>query len=685
LAKFDWDKYEDAEPAKSKAKSFNWDDYPDSDQSLGQDVLNTVVGGLNAYDSVSGAPTRAALNAYADGQSPLLAFKNQFGEDPSLVPDSVEIAKKLGLSDERPLLLNEKENLERQKRDEMFNPGFAASMKQIGKDKGEVHAGFSPAQVGGVAIDVGVDYTNLLPLGSIAKGVTWGTSAALKGAANLTGKAANAVSKLNRVENAVDALKNTRFAKVVSESADGAKQALDEYFDPQVADNFAKLATTAQKHGIDANSLPASSKFGLNSVPSGIEQTLRESAAGAPEIKKFQDTFLKVQDATDKTVYRIAGDVLPPNQIEAGNIIRQGFDDSVEELFQKVDHTYNSVIDQVPGIRLSPDAEAHIASHLNGLEKWAKGRIKRGITNTDRGQAEQILRAIESVREGNGSLKQTYEAMQDIGRHAFKTGKNSLADVPVDIEKFRKLYFTLRDGFIETTKKSLGEDIANDLIQSNQIITDFMTDKNVVASLIGNKNLAPETLFNSLVLKGDSNKIAALKRLMPPEKLQQLKGAFLESLITRNPNGTVSFGSLHGQLRSKRNVIEALFSPEEIREFAELVELGNSFGDIFQSSARTSRGNALTDIAKSVKSGASNRAALELIHSKVNARGMSPAHRVNLAPKTGSRLNRPVRGKTEEALKAAQMVSLTANQDSEQSAAKRRLEEIKKRKAAEGK
>jgi hypothetical protein len=56
--------------------------------------------GLQAVDSVTGAPVRAAIGAIGDEGSPMQAFGEQFGADPSKAPSGKDLAARAGLSTE---------------------------------------------------------------------------------------------------------------------------------------------------------------------------------------------------------------------------------------------------------------------------------------------------------------------------------------------------------------------------------------------------------------------------------------------------------------------------------------------------------------------------------------------------------------------------------------------------------
>jgi hypothetical protein len=631
-------------------------------------------------DSVTGAPARAAFGAGLDGQNPLSAFINQFAGNTKNAPSGEELALKMGADGERPVYRTAGDQ---QSHDERYNPNIAELQKKF-------HGGyqdqkrFSDAEIGGLGLNVGLDPTNIIPVSAAGKGALWAAKQAIAPAkATAKGAAKIGASGIKMLPGGGPIVKGL---EVAAEAPKAVKGAIDYVFKPSRADDYGKMVEVAQRNGIDPSLLPESVEFGENSFISRASRNLREGPLGQPELDKFQQGYDSVQSATTNSIKEIAGGKTALSPVDAGATIRQGYDDAVERLFGNVDFTYNEVIRQAPGLGLTKDGAQRVASKLSGMERWANGQLKRGITNTERGQAEQVLRAVSAIRAGNGSLKQTYEAMAQIGRHAFKKGANSLSDIPVDQKKFQDLYFTLRDEFINSTAANLGDDVANALIDSNQQLTMFNANKKYVADLIGKDTLADERLFNSLIMNGDTKKIAALKEILSPEQLQSLKGAALENLIKRDPDGSFNFRTLHSAMRNKRSVLEALLSPEEIVRVGELVKLGERFGNPVLSSSGTGASNLFRDLGKGIGDNTLTRSVIAGM--KDSARTPSPLVTSKQASKAAENsmdvrlgFKRPVRTKEEEAAKMLQIIS-TIGSSQEKDANKRRMEEIARKRLA---
>lgn len=462
----------------------------------------------------------------------------------------------------------------------------------------------SARDIAGFGLDLASDPLNY---------VTFGAASALKKAGKGLLKDAGETAAKNVGESvAGQTIKQT--GSVIGDTARSTKNAISKMFSPTIANDFEQLKNIAKKNNIPQDLLPESIEFGKDSMISRASRAKMEGPLGEEALNKFNDGLELVRGKVDELANNISGGTAP-DAVEAGVLIRDGFDRGVDKFFSNMDMTHNKLMEAIPGLRVSEDGLKKIDSKLLGLEKWAKGRAKRGITATDRTQADQILRAIEQVRNGSGSYKQTYEALRDIGEIAFKA-KNSLADIPPDIAKFRDLYFTIDDALIDTASKAAGEPVAKSLRETNKAISEFLGEKSLLSKTIGRKDLSPEKLFNSLVVNGDVKRLQALKKILPPEDFKALKGAFLKSQIKKNADDVFTFKGLHNNLRGKKNALGELLDPSEIQSLDELIQLGNRWGDPILSYSGTGASGAFRSIGQSIRSTVENDTLVNYLKNK---------------------------------------------------------------------
>lgn len=462
----------------------------------------------------------------------------------------------------------------------------------------------SARDVGGFALDVASDPLNYATFGGASVVKNAGKNA-IKEAGE---KAARGVGE----SAAAQTIKQT--GNVVSETARSTKKAIGKLFSPTLANDFEQLKNIAKKNNIPEDLLPESIEFGKDSMISRASRAKMEGPLGEEALNKFNDGLDLVRGKVEELANNVSGGVAP-DAVDAGIAIRDGFDRGVDKFFSNVDMTHNKLMKAIPNLKLSPDGVKKISSKLSGLEKWAKGRASRGITATDRTQADQILRAVEQIKRGNGSYKQTYEALRDIGEVAFKA-KNSLADIPPDIAKFRDLYFTIDDALIDTASKAAGEPVAQSMRETNRAISEFLGERSLLSKTIGRKDLSPEKLFNSLVVNGDVKRLQALKKILSPEDFKILKGAFIKSQIKKNADDVFTFKGLHNNLRGKKNALGELLDAQEIESLNELIQLGNRWGDPILSYSGTGASGAFRSIGQTIRSTVENDTLVNYLKNK---------------------------------------------------------------------
>lgn len=427
--------------------------------------------------------------------------------------------------------------------------------------------------------------------GAAGKALQRGIESVRSGAKSASQAASQTLSK----EAGSIPVENPDVLKEVTKSAQGR---IKNYWKPEIDPSWDEFADIARKNGIDPNILPEAVKFGPDSSVSRATRNIAEGRYGEETLKRFNRALDEVRGAYDNKITRYSQGA-PVDEVTAGNVLRNAYDEGVTKFFDQMDMTHNSIINQVPDFRLNEASTQKIASALNGVEKFAIGRTMRGVTQTQRGQGQQLLNAVEAIRAGNGSYKQTVEALRDIGEAAFQS-KNSLADVPVDVQKMRKLYNDINESLLGTVRSELGDDIANSLVSNNKAMSEFFGDQSLISQVMGNKAIAPEKAFQSLILNGDTKKIEALKKILPPEKWEYLKGAVLENITKRDPEGGFGFKQLYSSMRNKKNTLSAIFTPDELAESAGLVRLGDRFGNPVLSSSGTGASISFNDLTKGV-------------------------------------------------------------------------------------
>jgi hypothetical protein len=570
------------------------------------------------YDKYAGAPVRAGFDELVrttpefGKERPSVfgnivgagkAFANQFGEDPSLAPTGKDIAqKRFGFNDNyRPATTN-------------FSAGklgFTPEGEGGITQKQLERAAPSPSDAVGVALDVGLDIGNVIPVGTIAKagakGVSGGAKLALKGSQ----AALEAIPVVGDI------------TKGATKTAKSAEKALSSFLNPKQAENFAELSEIASKHGIDISAAPEAVEFGKNSFISRASRVQAEGPLGQQRLEGATKFFQDTTNAFDKRIADASGGEIL-SRTDAGQHIRDSFDNSISNLFKENEVRYSTIAQQNPGLPIDPKKFGELNDYLIKVADESKKAIGRAFTPQQSQQAQMLLNKIDAIWKEGYTLDGAVDVLQNVGEVAFPKGGQGLMVGP-DLKKTRDLYFKLRDTIIDSVETTVpnGVNVATKLRKSNENITKFMKSIEPIEGVVANKNLAPEQVFDRLTKS--TNQIDALKSVLPAEDFNKIKGAYMDSLIgtSRSPEGIIQFGTIRNKLGNRANseIVKKLFSPEELQDLADLGKLAESAGNSIMSTSGTGASNGFLSTIKDLPFRAAGESLIE--SQKARARGLS--------------------------------------------------------------
>jgi hypothetical protein len=592
-------------------------------------VLGAIEEVGKTYDAYSGsASTRAAIGAIQHGEGLIEAVrraKEVYGEkdlpEGVRAPTGKEIAEKAGFSKDRTLF----------------------TLPVIGD--------VSPAGLTGLAVDLAADPVNVVG-GSIIKA---GGKVLGKGA-ELAGKAADVV---------LAPVKNIAESRAVKGILSSGKSVFEYALDPKIADDWGVLAESAAKNGIDPEILPESFKYGRRSLINSLARRDREISDAASET--YSNAYREVQGALQNQVAKVGNGALP-TAVDGGEALKAGYEKAWSKLFQDNELTYNKLIEQNPDLSIKGQSLDSLKDHLHSLTDFAEEQVKEGLTNTAKAQGAALLQAVDRlVKKGkidelgkiddlggkiySGEisasdalnladkltkksidsieeipLKKIVSAFRDIRKEAFPKNKNEISLDPQDVEKFRDLYHAIIKSVGSSVEENLpnGLEVASRLRESNLNISNFLKDREIVEKVLGNPSLGAETIFKSLVMRGDTRKIEALKKVISPDEMQTVKAAAFQNLIdgARNTDDWVGFAKIRNQLRDKRAAFTELFTPQEANGFAEVVRLGDRFGEFPLSTSGTGPSLELSTkgVGRAVVNASTDRMALERLKARADTR-----------------------------------------------------------------
>jgi len=358
---------------QSKIEDFDPDEFlsQETEQGIGQQALGAVAEVGRFIDSYTGAPVRKGIGVLQEDFTAIPeAIKQgamQFGAAPELAPTGQEIVEKAGiprtaLSEVAPALFSETGEGLKLKKGGLLDP--------------------TASGVAGLGLDVAADLTNVIPGVAIAKGVGRGIKAGAKGALELTGKALSKVLPETVVG----------ISKAGIEASKDIANATSNFINPKLSKDFRKLNEIALKNNIDSAILPSSVKYGPQSSITRIEQTLAQRPGGEAVFETYQRAQKATQDAFDAKLKKIGDNVAPLAPADAGDVLREGFNDSQKKFFEQIDTSYDTISKAAPGMPLPKEAVSKIETNLKPIIENAERISKnKALSPGSRKQAEQVL------------------------------------------------------------------------------------------------------------------------------------------------------------------------------------------------------------------------------------------------------------------------------------------------------
>lgn len=388
---------------------------------------------------------------------------------------------------------------------------------------------------------------------------------------------------------------------LVQSGAKGAKNIKEYVFSGKFAPDYEILKSKAAEIGIGEELLPDTIKYGADTFLGKASVAKMENVAGFGMLNRYKNGLSKIRAAFDDRLRQFSrSEILDP--IRAGENIREGAEKGIKSFWQNHKIRHTQIVEMAPDLRVPEKALAGVELKLGELQKWALG--KAGSDNDKLvAQAEHILRATHNLDRrlaaGDISYSQLYDNLRNIADATFDRYTIRDTMYSPDYKKLREIYFTLDDALIKTVRSEISPKIAEELKRSNKAITQYFKDDKVIGRFIRDDKVSPEKLFQTLVKNGDSRKIKALRNIMDEQSFNALKGAFVDSL-KRTAADEWGFQSMQSALRNKLGPASELFTPTELKELDEILELGKAWGPEKLSSANTSQGNIFASLKNSL-------------------------------------------------------------------------------------
>lgn len=560
-------------PPPQTSGGFDADAYLSKEFSPSKTSIDLLSKVGERLDSVTGAPTRAAVGTYLDTRSAgkaMASAARQFGGPAEKAPTGEELANKMGFSGDIELPIT----------------GTKISR---------------PKTVG-VVLDVGLDPTNL-PLAAMAK-LGLRTAEGVGMGANITA----------RVVGAGDA------AKAVRSSWQSAKRLADQIINPRYAADWEKAAAVATKHGIDPDMLSNAIRFGPDSYLSRKTRAMAEGVDAA-RLEKHNQGFAQISNALENFNSEKVGRGLGKHtKEEAGQIIRQAYNKAVDDTFNMLDVTYTNAAQKSGITSISEGAKKSALEQMEDLYKAASWKAERGATKDTMAQGRFVKSQLEKIADSiqHGDYDEVVRHLRDIGTASYKTAN----DIGWDQKSGQEIYRILQNSIYDTVGQANPE-VLKSLKETNQTLSAFMNNQSVVQGVLLDAKKGGEKVFQELVESGGSVKLDALKEILGADSdaMAVAKSTWLDTIKTANKDGIMDLPGIARTLRTPKGelITGRLFTPEELQSLAEITSLGEHHGLAIMSTSGTGASNSLSNVFSSLKNQTADNGFVEYLTKKADA------------------------------------------------------------------
>ena len=307
--------------------------------------------------------------------------------------------------------------------------------------------------------------------------------------------------------------------------------------------------------------------------------------------KSFDRLGQEINSALGRQVDKVVDRKVVDNQQFSGTALKKAYDRAVSDLFEDNKIRYSSLLENLPEgskgvlsdrvrVNLQVKLQEMIAAEQDALELATQGKAKR----VHRDNLRTLDAVSSNLAKSEGQIDRVVKQLQQIGREAYSDKYKGVVPNVVETTETKKLLKDLYGELqfaITSTVNELDPRLASELVKSNEAQTSFLNKARQFADILGNKDIAPESAYQRIILGGDSDMLKAANELLGyTDEFQQVKGQALLDFLKRDAKDDVSFIPSAKRLNDRRGkmIQQILFEPGELDDFRGLVTLGVDSG-----------------------------------------------------------------------------------------------------------
>lgn len=588
---------------------------------VGEGIQKGIIEPVEKY---AYAPARSAYLSIAAGEPTKApkAFAEQFGAPPEEAPTMAEVMRVAGVPEVQvpvlpPGIQSPTEAMIAYQMQNKLKAQPTISLPELTGMGAEMALDPAAAMIGGATqLAKGAKFVPSM-VGAVAKPIVgttleYAVKPVVKGVAGLVAGGAAGI-----IKDTAAAEKAAKTAGIAVEKIyEGAKQlpqkavTVYENLKPNIRDKYVDQVLLAQRNGIDTNLIVdnPSLLYGENEFVTKAKRT--EAGMGVSNLaEKYDELQLQVGDALENNIQNVTKGQAVNNQVNAGQKLVEAFDKKVDEVFNNAETRYSNVLEKAGNPKMNNDQKAKLFGRLEQIQKEQQRIVDtEAFSPTAKQQAQSTVNAINVVIDSiiEGDTDALVRQMQSAGKAANKPGRyvGELAAIGPDRKVLDNIYTELK-GSVKDIVASSNPKLLGELEQSNKLLSDFFDKTKFISGTISkakNEEKPFEAVYKDLIGSANSLKLKAVSELFSgTEELEAVRGQVLYDLLAKRAGESPAFQTVKKSFQEQpiRRKLEALFNPNELKDFEGLIDLGKDMG---AKEINTSRSGTVMMLEKMVKS-----------------------------------------------------------------------------------
>jgi hypothetical protein len=216
-------------------------------------------------------------------------------------------------------------------------------------------------------------------------------------------------------------------------------------------------------------------------------------------------------------------------------------------------------------------------------------------------------------------------------------------------DALQDIYFAMSNAATTTVGDLVGKKPQKALLENNKIMSKLFRDKDALGKLINTQDASPEKIYQNLIGSADTAKLNSVVEFFGADSpiVKQMKAAYLDNMKRLGKEGNFSIQQLMNKVRNdpKMGPMKALFKQGELDDFAEVLGLGEKYGDYILNPSGTAVFQEAGDPLRQLTQSSTSDALTSFMKDQVAGRpGEVPAQNIINSNKAAGKVESPFTG-----------------------------------------